>query len=247
MSSTPLRFARFRSATGRSTPARISALTSDSSWPRSGWLNSSSRATRSMAGAKPRPDSTHTTSRSSASGRPLRRRLMRRCRTCSSTMSGRRTPMKAASTQQETDHVRRQCRQPARGDEHDERQRQRENELHAVEVAQRLRLAETGLDEARLRGIALGGRLRHDVARQRSDEPTEVERARRAALRQRDFRDPAPDRDPWRPLRATRCRTRTGKRRRRSRAAATRDRLRPRRIQPRCDRFHARFPTRRYG
>ena len=85
MSSRPVRSASPFSAVSRSTPARISAVTSASSAASSGWLKCSSSATRWMAAVRPRPASTQTTSMSSASGKASRRRFCRRSTRRSST------------------------------------------------------------------------------------------------------------------------------------------------------------------
>ncbi len=68
MSSTPVRSARLCSASDRALPARSSRLIRRSSPQRSGCANASSALTRWIAWSRPRPASTLTTSRSSASG-----------------------------------------------------------------------------------------------------------------------------------------------------------------------------------
>ncbi|MCY1381283.1 hypothetical protein D9M69_691710 [compost metagenome] len=79
-------------------PARISTLTSASSSASSAWLTAISSATRSMAWGKARPDSTHTTMRSRASGNAARRRFIRASLRLSTNTAGASQPTPSAPT-----------------------------------------------------------------------------------------------------------------------------------------------------
>ena len=70
-SSTPVRAAKFLNASRRGLPARVSVVIRRSSSASAGYDRASSSEAFTIAASRPAPASTHTMSRSSASGRPF--------------------------------------------------------------------------------------------------------------------------------------------------------------------------------
>ena len=88
MSSTPVRSARLRSAVSFVKPERISSSSRSSSLATTSLRNRSSSLTFISAASSPRPASTHTVSKSSASGKSSKIFRWRTLTRCDSTMFG---------------------------------------------------------------------------------------------------------------------------------------------------------------